>query len=67
VRDIAWRHERVACFQYGLVADDDFQFYREDKVRLILARVRMAWYIHSGHERSFEEAVRPCGVCTRQT
>ena len=63
VRDVARRHEAIARPEdEDLVSDGDLQLSGQDKIRFILARVRMPRHAHSGRETGFQKAVCAAGV-----
>src|SRR5215469_4789149 len=59
VVNAARRHETVAGLEdERFASDDDLQFSSEDKVRFILARMRMARHADPGSETDLQEAIR---------
>src|SRR5262249_50325993 len=51
----------------NLVSYGDLQFSGQDKIRFILARMRMPRHAHSRRETDFQKAVCTAGIGARQT
>jgi hypothetical protein len=68
MRDIARRHEAIARPEdEDLLSDSNLQLSDQDKIRFILARMRMPRHAHSGCETGFQKAICAAGVGARQT
>src|SRR5580704_13853707 len=66
--DFARCHEAIAWPEHkDLVSYGDLQFSEQDKIRFILARMRMPRHAHSRRETDLQEAVCTSGVVARQT
>ena len=63
VGDAARCHEDIARPQNeGLVSHGDLQFASQNKIRFVLARVRMPWHAYSRRDTDFQKAVCTAGV-----
>ena len=68
VGDVARCHKAIPRPENeDLVSYDDLQLSDQDKIRFILARMRMPRHAHSRRETDFQQAACTAAVSTRQT
>src|SRR5215510_545858 len=68
VRDVTGCHKAIARPENeDVISYGDLQFTGQDKIRFILASMRMSRHAHSRREADFQEAVGTAGVGARQT